>query len=79
MSLSNDQISAFEANSGFLPEQLGNVILGFLFVILLIWGVWAMKTAYSGWITKQISHKEFVLVGVRFAVIYCVLTFLLLS
>lgn len=79
MSLSPDQVSTFHTNSGFTPEQLGTLILSVLFAVLIVWGVWAIKTAYAGWVTQQLSHKEFVLVVVRFAVIYCVLTFLLLS
>lgn len=79
MSLSNDQLNAFQTNSGFTPDQLGTLILSLLFAIFILWGVWAIKTAYSGWVTKQLSHKEFVLVVVRFAVLYCILTFFLLS
>lgn len=77
--LSADQIAAFNTNSGFTAEQLGTLILGVLFSILIVWGFWAIKTAYYGWTTKQLSSKEFVLVVVRFGVIYCVLTFFLLS
>lgn len=79
MNLSADQLNAFNSNSGFTPEQLGTVILGVLFAVLIVWGMWAIKTAYSGWVTKQLSNKELVLVIVRFGMIYCVLTFLLLS
>ena len=79
MSLSNDQINAFKTNSGYMPEQLGTLVLSFLFAIALVWGVWAIKSAYSGWVTGQLSQKEFALVIVRFAIIYCVLTFFLLS
>lgn len=79
MSLSTSQSEAFSINSGFTAEQLSTLILGFFFAIFILWGVWAIKTAYSGWVTKQLSHKEFVMVIVRFGVIYCVLTFLLLS
>jgi len=38
MSLSRDQINAFNTNSSFLPEQLGSVILGILFAVLILWG-----------------------------------------
>lgn len=79
MSLSSDQINAFKTNSGFMPEQLGVLILSFFFAILIVWGFWAIKTAYSGWVTQQLSHKEFLMVVVRYAAIYVVLTFFLLS
>lgn len=77
--LSTDQVTAFNANSGFMPEQLGILILGILFATLIVWGAWTIKTAYAGWATQQLSHKEFLMVVVRFIVIYVVLTFLLLS
>ncbi len=79
MSLSADQTNAFNTNSGFMPEQLGVLILSALFAILIVWSVWAIKTAYAGWVSQQLSHKEFLMVVVRCSVIYIVLTFLLLS
>lgn len=77
--LSAEQVVAFKTNSGFTAEQLGTLILCVLFAVLIVWGVWAIKTAYYGWTTKQLSSKEFVLVIARFGMIYCVLTFFLLS
>lgn len=77
--LSTEQVTAFNINSGFTADQLGMLILGFLFAVLIVWGAWAIKTAYAGWATQQLSHKEFLMVVVRFTVIYLVLTFLLLS
>lgn len=79
MNLSNDQVNAFQTNSGFTPEQLSTFILSVLFALLIVWGVWAIKTAYSGWSAQQLSHKEFVMVIVRFVLVYIVLTFVLLS
>lgn len=77
--LSADQLAAFKSNSGFTPEQLGVLILSVLFAVLLVWGVWAIKTAYSGWVAQELSFKAFLMVVVRFGVIYLVLTFFLLS
>lgn len=77
--LSNDQLIAFKTNSGYMPEQLGTLILMVLFAVVLVWGVWAIKTAYSGWTAQQLTPKEFFMVLVRFLVIYIVLTFFLLS
>jgi len=79
MSLSADQVSAFNTNSGFTAEQLGTLVLCVLFALVIVWGVWAIKTAYYGWTTQQLSNKEFFMVVVRFCSVYCVLTFLLLS
>ena len=79
MNLSADQLQAFKANGGFDPSQLGVLIIAAVFAVLLVWGVWAIKTAYAGWVTQQLSHKEFSLVVVRFLAIYVVLSFVLLS
>ncbi|WP_353169438.1 TIGR03758 family integrating conjugative element protein [Providencia sp.] len=77
--LSSDQVAAFNANSGFMPENLGTLILGIFFATLIVWGVWAIKTAYAGWSSQQLTHKEFFMVVVRYTVIYIVMTFILLS
>lgn len=79
MTLSTDQLSAFQINGGFEPEQLATLLLCTLFVVLLVWGVWAIRSAYACWASNDLSHKEFALVIVRFASMYLVLTFLLLS
>ena len=79
MSLTADQLNAFKVNGGFEPTQVSTLLLSALFVVLLVWGVWAIRSAYSCWAANDLSHKEFVLVVVRFASMYLVLTFLLLS
>jgi len=79
MSLSTDQLSAFKINGGFEPTEVATLLLCAVFVVLLVWGVWAIRSAYSCWATNQLSHKEFVLVVVRFSAMYLALTFLLLS
>jgi len=79
MSLSADQILAFKTGGGFTPEQIGHVLLAFVFAILLLWGVWAIRSAYAGWVNHQLSAREFFLVVIRFAGMYCVLAFFLLS
>jgi len=73
MSLSNEQSTAFQLNGGFTPEQLGMLVIGFVFAVVLVWGAWAIATAYSGWANEKITRKEFVAVVVRFVVIYAVL------
>jgi len=47
--------------------------------VLLLWGVWALRTAYVGWAENSISQRQFLGVAVRFVAMYVVLTFFLLS
>ncbi|UOB57010.1 TIGR03758 family integrating conjugative element protein [Burkholderia pyrrocinia] len=74
-----DQIAAFKANGGINPGDLSTLLLGLLFAVLLLWGVWAMRTAYVGWSEQQLNQRQFLAVVVRFVVIYLVLTYFLLS
>lgn len=73
------QLAAFQANSGLTPAEMATVLLGAVFAVLLLWGVWAIRSAYVGWAEEQLSHRQFLVVVVRFAVLYLVLTFFLLS
>lgn len=43
------QVSAFQANSGIAPSAMATVLVGVVFAVLLVWGVWAIRTAYVGW------------------------------
>ncbi|MBV6791657.1 TIGR03758 family integrating conjugative element protein [Xanthomonas euvesicatoria] len=73
------QISAFQANGGFTASAVSVVLIGAVFAVLLVWGVWAMRTAYVGWAEQRISQRQFLGVVVRFLAMYLVLTFFLLS
>lgn len=77
--MSADEQTAFLAASGFQPSDCATLLLSFVFVVLLLWGVWAMRSAYGGWADGQISQRQFFLVIVRFAAMYVVLSYLLLS
>ncbi|MGU1062171.1 TIGR03758 family integrating conjugative element protein [Pseudomonas aeruginosa] len=77
--MSPAQISAFQANSGLTATDVSVVLIGAVFVVLLVWGVWAMRSAYVGWAEEQLSHRQFLAVAVRFAAMYLVLTLFLLS
>ena len=79
MNPTGDQVTAFTANSGFTPAACGNLLLSFVFVVLLLWGVWAMRGAYVGWAESELSGREFLMVIVRFVTLYLVLSFLLLA
>lgn len=74
-----DEQTAFVAASGFQPSDCATLLLSLVFVVLLLWGVWAMRSAYVGWAEGQISQRLFFLVIVRFAALYVVLSYLLLS
>lgn len=73
------QTAAFQANSGITPSDMATVLLSAVFAVLLVWGVWAMRSAYVGWAEEQLSQRQFLVVVVRFVVLYLVLTFFLLS
>ena len=79
MTPSADQVAAFSANGGFAPGAVSTVVLGFVFAVLLLWGVWAMRTAYVGWAEQRLSQRQFLGVIVRFVAMYLVLGFFLLS
>ena len=79
MSLTPDQLTAFQANSGFTPAALSLLLLSAVFAVLLLWGVWAIRTAYVGWSEQHISQRLFLGVVMRFTAMYLVLTFFLLS
>lgn len=74
-----DQVTAFASNGGFEAAGSALLFLGFLFAILLLWGVWAMRTAYVGWAEHHLSHRQFIAVIVRFVAIYLVLSLFFLS
>ncbi|RQR79154.1 TIGR03758 family integrating conjugative element protein [Burkholderia sp. Bp9012] len=79
MSLTGDQAAAFQSNSGFTPSAVSTLVLGVVFAVVLLWGVWALRTAYAGWADQRITQRQFLGVAVRFAVLYVVLTYFLLS
>ena len=58
------------ANGGFAPSAVSAVVLGFVFAVLLLWGVWAMRTAYVGWAEHRITERQFLAVVVRFVAMY---------
>ena len=79
MSLSADQITAFEANGGFTHTTVANVVLALVFAVLLLWSAWALYTAYIGWTENRLTQRQFLIVAVRCMAIYLILAFFLLS
>ncbi len=77
--MTSAQISAFQANSSITPAIMATVLVGFVFAVLLLWGAWAIRTAYVGWAENRINQRQFLGVVVRFLATYLVLTFFLLS
>ena len=73
------QVSAFQANSGIAPSAMATVLVGVVFAVLLVWGVWAIRTSYVGWSESRLNQRLFLGVVVRFLAMYLVLTFFLLS
>ncbi|WP_458729667.1 TIGR03758 family integrating conjugative element protein [Pseudomonas brenneri] len=77
--MTSAQLSAFQANSGIVPAAMATALVGVVFAVLLLWGVWAIRTAYVGWSESRINQRQFLGVVVRFLAMYVVLTFFLLS
>ncbi|EZQ20249.1 TIGR03758 family integrating conjugative element protein [Pseudomonas abyssi] len=73
------QTSAFLANGGIAPAAMASALVGAVFAVLLLWGVWAIRTAYVGWAENQLNQRQFLSVVIRFVALYLVLTFFLLS
>jgi integrating conjugative element protein (TIGR03758 family) len=73
------QLSAFQASSGIVPALMATVLVGLVFAVLLLWGGWAIRTAYVGWAESRINQRQFLGVVLRFIALYLVLTLFLLS
>src|SRR3546814_12192549 len=73
------QVSAFQANSGIAPSAMATVLVGVVFAVLLVWGVWAIRTAYVGWSESRLNQRQFPGVCIRFVAMYLALSFFLLS
>ena len=73
------QVSAFQANSGIAPSAMATVLVGVVFAVRLVWGVWAIRPAYVGWAENRLNQRQFLGVCIRFVAMYLVLSFFLLS
>lgn len=73
--MNSAQLTAFQANSGITPPVMATALGGVVFAVLLLWGVWAIRTAYVGWAENRINQRQFLGVIVRFLAMYVVLTF----
>ena len=79
MTPTSAQLNAFQANGGFTPSAVSTLVLGVVFAVLLLWGAWAIRTAYVGWAEHRLTQRQFLAVVVRFVAMYLVLTYFLLS
>ena len=79
MSLSNEQNAAFLAHGGFTPGASASLLIAMVFAVLLVWGVWALRTAYVGWAEHKLTQRQLLGVAVRFTAMYLALTYFLLS
>ena len=53
------QVSAFQANSGIAPSAMATVLVGVVLAVLLVWGVWAIRTAYVGWSESRLNPVSY--------------------
>lgn len=77
--MSSEQNSAFQATGGFTSVSLSNLIVGCVLALLLVWGGWAVITAYKGWARGQVEKSALVALIGRFLLMYLVLLALMIS
>jgi len=73
------QLAAFQANSAITPASMAATLVGLVFAVLLLWGVWAIRTAWVSWTESSINQRQFLAVCIRIVAMYLVLSFFLLS
>ena len=78
MSMSPQQLTAFQAMGGFTPQQSTTLFVGLVLASALVFAAWALSSGYRGWATGQISQAKVVGLTLKVALIYILLTFLLL-
>ncbi|ATV19943.1 integrating conjugative element protein [Pseudomonas avellanae] len=79
MTMSATQIGAFQAAAGFTPASSNTLWTGIAMGILLLWGVWVLLSIYRGWATRNLERSAAVASAVRWAVLFMIMTFMLLS
>ncbi|MCM2446225.1 TIGR03758 family integrating conjugative element protein [Rahnella sp. CG8] len=77
--MTSSSAAAFRATGGFSPADVSTVVLSTLFAVLLLWAVWALRTAWVGWAEHRLTQRQFLAVLVRILALYLVLSFFLLS
>ena len=79
MTMSSTQISAFQAAAGFTPASSNTLWTGLAMGILLLWGVWVFSGIYRGWATRNLAAPAAAVAATRWAVLFMIMTFMLLS
>lgn len=78
MSMTPQQLTAFQAMGGFTPQQSTTFFTGLVLASALVFAAWALSSGYRGWATGQISQAQFAGLTLKVALAYILLTFLLL-
>jgi integrating conjugative element protein (TIGR03758 family) len=78
VTMSPQQLTAFQAMGGFTPQQSATLVIGLVLSSALLFAAWALGSGYRGWATGQISQAKFVGLTLKVTLIYILLTFLLL-
>ena len=73
------QSAAFKATGGFAADKLSDLVVGIVLAVLLLWGAWAVTTAYKGWARGQVEKSALASLVARFAMMYLLLLALLVS
>ncbi|RMP19631.1 hypothetical protein ALQ26_05342, partial [Pseudomonas amygdali pv. lachrymans] len=47
--------------------------------ILILWGVWVFTSIYRGWATRNLAAPAAAVAATRWAVLFMIMTFMLLS
>ncbi|GKV90441.1 MULTISPECIES: TIGR03758 family integrating conjugative element protein [Pectobacterium] len=54
MSMTAAQSSAFKSASGFDPQILSLICIGFLLASLFLWAAWALNDVWNGWANEKV-------------------------
>ncbi|EPM60815.1 hypothetical protein A264_09353 [Pseudomonas syringae pv. actinidiae ICMP 19071] len=79
MTMSSTQTSAFQAAAGFSPANSNTLWTGIAVGILLLWGVWVFSSIYRGWATRNLAAPAAAVAAARWALLFMIMTFMLLS
>ena len=70
MSMSPQQLTAFQAMGGFTPQRRTTLFIGLVLASAMLFAAWALASSYRGWATGQISQAKFVGLPLKITLIY---------
>ncbi|WP_017905074.1 TIGR03758 family integrating conjugative element protein [Pseudomonas asplenii] len=79
MSMTAQQLTAFQTMGGFTPAQSTTLLTGLVLTIALVFAAWAIGSAYRGWARGQLPQGRLAEISIKVALIYLLLTLLLLK